>query len=140
MGGDLGHHASQWRPNELINIPKELIPSPFGPDSKFNVRKNICPGEIFIEHAHPSHSNAEPFTRIRAGHPYNVEQSRDALKATEALDADDDILVIMAHDWTLLNVLDYFPKSANRWHEAGWKERSRWEFLKDFVKVVETNA
>ena len=78
-----------------------------------------------------------PFTQIREGHPYNVNMARDALSTTEAFDADDKILVIMAHDWTLLKVMDYFPQSANGWYNAQWKERGRWEFLKDFLPHIE---
>ena len=66
--------------------------------------------------------------------------SRDALKTAEAFDADDSIMVIMAHDWTLLKIMDYFPQSANGWHEARWKKRGRWEFLKDLAKHVETSG
>lgn len=136
MGGDLGHHASQWRPSQFLSLPKELVPSPFGPESSFNIRKNVCPCAHFTAHVGLTGSDNEPFAKISGGHPYDLDQARDALKATEAFDADDNIMVIMAHDWTLLPILDLWPKTANGWFEAEWKERGRWTFLKDLVKDV----
>lgn len=140
MGGDLAHHPSQWRPNEFAPLPTELTPSPFGPNFPLNIRRNVCPSELFTNTVHPSHSDATPFTWIRAGHPYDVETARESLKTIESFDADENILVVMAHDWTLLGILDYFPKSANGWYDAAWKERGRWEFLKDLVWLVERSV
>lgn len=133
MGGDLGHHPSQWRPNKFVGLPEELVPSPMGFDSKLNIRRNVCPGELFATLIHPAQSMTTPFTRIREGHPYDVSMSREALSGVEAFDADDNILVVMAHDWTLLNIMEYFPQSANCWHDAQWKAKSRWQFLEDLV-------
>lgn len=140
MGGDIGHHASQWRPNEHLPLPNELRPSPLGPGSKFNMRINVCPGELFIEHAHPQHSSTTPFTNIRAGHPHDVDKARQSLKTMEPFDADENVLVVTAHDYSLLPILRYWPEEANGWHRAGWKELGQWEFLKDFAKTVEEKA
>lgn len=54
----------------------------------------------------------------------------------QAFDADDDIFVIMAHDSSLMDVVDFFPKSANNFKNKGWKEKGRWAFLKDFAVAV----
>lgn len=78
--------------------------------------------------------------RIKAGHPHDVDTARDSLKKVEAFDADENILVIVAHDYTLLPVLEFFPKSANEWHHANWKEQGRWEFLRDLRDAVEDSA
>lgn len=134
MGGDIGHHPSQWRPNQYTSLPAELIPSPFGLESTFNIRRDVCPCAVYIENIPGEPSPESPFTRIRAGHPYDVDMSRAALGSMEIFDADDDIMVIIAHDWTLLSVLDYWPKPANGWFEAGWKSKGRWEFLRDLIK------
>ncbi len=42
----------------------------------------------------------------------------------------------MAHDESLLNVVDFFPKYANDFKSKGWAEKGRWLFLKDFAKAV----
>ncbi|CAG9954058.1 unnamed protein product [Clonostachys rosea f. rosea IK726] len=140
MGADIGHHASQWRPSEHRPIPKELTPSPFGPESRFNLRLNVCPGELFTEHVHPQGRNDVPFTRVKAGHPYDAEQAQRDVEKMVSFDEDDRIMVIAAHDFTLLPMLDYFPKEANGWHDAGWKESSRWDFLKGLACLVPETA
>jgi hypothetical protein len=135
MGGDLGHHASQWRPNSLTPLPKELTPSPFGPDSTLNIRRNVCPCTHFMEYmGQDVKAESEPLCSIRSGLPYDVDMARKALKSVEKFDADENIMLIMAHDWTLLDVMQFWPEAANQWQESHWKERGRWEFLKDLVK------
>ena len=52
-------------------------------------------------------------------------------------DADDRVFVVIAHDFTLLDVMDFFPREANDWKAKGWKEKGRWRFLKDFQRAVE---
>ena len=42
----------------------------------------------------------------------------------------------MAHDDTLLDVVDLFPKYANDFKQNGWAEKARWLFLKDFAGAV----
>lgn len=140
MGADIGHHASQWRPSEFLKLPTELSPSPLGLSSRLNIRLNVCPGELFTEHVHPEHSDSAPFLRIAPGHPYDVDLARKALKSMELFDADERILVITAHDYTLLPVLKFWPETANGWHEARWKEDGLWRFLRDFAKHVNDKA
>ncbi|KAH8895940.1 hypothetical protein GQ53DRAFT_854224 [Thozetella sp. PMI_491] len=137
MGADLGHHASQWRPTEFLPLPKELELSPLGTHSKFNIRTNVCPGEVFTKRVHPRQSDMEPFACIKSGHPYDVDMARNALKTMEPFDADENIMLIMAHDFTLLPVLEFWPKSANEWYRGHWKELGHWKFLEDFAVLLE---
>ncbi|KAK9792866.1 putative metallo-beta-lactamase superfamily protein [Seiridium cardinale] len=136
MGGDIAHHASQWRPSGLLPLPKELEPSPLGVHSELNKRFNVCLGELFIEHAHPQRSGEVPFLKTKAGHPHDLEMAERSVRSMERFDADDNVLIITAHDAKFSPGLDFWPKGANGWSEAGWKESSTWEFLKDFSSVV----
>ena len=136
MGGDLGHHASQWRPTELLPLPDELSPSPLGVDSKLNLIQNVCLGELFTEHVHPEHSNKTQFHRIRTGHSFNVAEARDSLKLMEAFDADENVMVITAHDATLIPMMVFWPQHANGWYDANWKGSNRWAFLEDFAGLI----
>ena len=52
------------------------------------------------------------------------------------LDAHDDILVVLAHDETILGVVDLFPATANEFVRKGWVQKSRWRFLRDFALAV----
>lgn len=45
------------------------------------------------------------------------------------LDANEDILMLLAHDSTVVGVIDEFPKDVNSWKEKGWKEQTKWAFL-----------
>ena len=59
----------------------------------------------------------------------------DALKTREKMiefDADDNVFMLIAHDPTIIGVVDVFPKGANEWKAKGWKDKSRWRFLGDF--------
>lgn len=140
MGGDIGHHASQWRPSQHIPLPTELTPSPFGFTSRFNIRRNVCLGELFSQHAHPNQSSRRPFTKVKEGHPHDVQQAQQSLEKMVDFDADEKILVVAAHDFTMLPVLQYFPEEANGWYEAGWKQTAHWEFLKGLTGIVEDNV
>ena len=44
---------------------------------------------------------------------------------------------MIAHDYSLLNVVNFFPKEANYWKAKRWKEEGWWRFLEDFQKAVE---
>ena len=68
---------------------------------------------------------------------YNVADANETLRKVQAFDADDRVLVVIAHDYTLLEVVDFFPKEANGWKAKGWKEEGRWGFLRDFQRAVE---
>ncbi|KAJ3576526.1 hypothetical protein NPX13_g3670 [Xylaria arbuscula] len=137
MGADTSHHASQLRPTEHLPLPDELTPSPLGPESKFNLRTNVCPAHIFTDHVHPEQSSNTPYTRIKAGHPHDVDQARAALEKMKLFDADEKVLVVLAHDYTLLPVMEFWPQTANNWHEGDWKEKGRWLFLDFFKQVLE---
>ncbi len=45
------------------------------------------------------------------------------------LDADPDVLMVIAHDGTAPGVVEDFPESVNGWKEKGWKEKLMWRFL-----------
>lgn len=139
MCGDLAHSPTMFRPTELLPLPRELQPSPFGTESPLNIRRDICLGALFTDYVHPDHSNHTPFRRIKDGLPYDTEKARDAVKALQQFDADDKIMVILAHDSTLLPYLRFWPHEANGWHGANWKDLSRWEFLKQLTDTVKEN-
>ena len=40
-------------------------------------------------------------------------------------------MVILAHDASILGVIDEFPGVLNDWKTKQWTEQTRWTFLKD---------
>lgn len=56
----------------------------------------------------------------------------------EGFDAHDNVLTIIAHDDTMVNVVGVFPNTlANDWKSKGWREKGLWRFLGDFGVAVE---
>lgn len=130
MGGDTCHHCACLRPSEHLPLPDSLSPSPFSnppflPDS-------VCPGEVLVN-MHPQHARDKPFYPSLTEAPnHDVAEAENSVKKLIDFDAREDILVVIAHDGSLLDVLDFFPKQANDWKEKGWKEEGKWRFLRDF--------
>ena len=142
MGGDTCHHAGVFRPSEFVPLPETIIPSPIAP---LNATKklNFCPGEMFLS-MHPNHSPTEPFYTIVVDKdgkslPYiDVDSAYDTIAKIQKIDKSENVLVIMAHDASLRDILSYWPTSANTWQTDGWKSKGTWKFLADFVsKKVE---
>ena len=63
--------------------------------------------------------------------------ARETIQKVMETDADEKVLVVMAHDDTLLEVVDFFPKYLDGFVGKGWAEEGRWTFLRDFRGAVE---
>lgn len=135
MGADSFHHPAALRPSDGVPLPSSisvpgLLPFP-------------CPGELF-ETIHPcaSNDNADvtrtPFVKVGEKSPaIDLAAARETLHKIETFDADPNVLVIAAHDWSLKDVIDFYPHRVNDWKGKGWKEKGRWRFLADFQKAVD---
>jgi len=128
MGGDIAHHGGEFRPTPYLPLPEDINPHPIkGP--MFS-----CPGEVFVA-IHPKKSRTErfnnPTTLAGSWHFSPQEATRTIDKLTE-FDAYEHIFPVIAHDNSLLDVIDFYPKPANDWLAKGWKQRSLWGFLRDF--------
>lgn len=135
MGGDICHHAGQFRPSSHHPLPSIISPSPVDGQSLTG-----CPGELF-EHLLPDNDRTKPFCTVaRSGNGMKASHDADEADASisklQDTDAMDEVLVVIAHDNSLLSVLDFFPEYADKFFENGWTKNSRWLFLKDFVNVI----
>ncbi|RSL87849.1 hypothetical protein CEP52_015416 [Fusarium oligoseptatum] len=130
MGGDGCHHAGSLRPNKHLPLPKELSPSPFAIPP--NAEGTICQGAL-LEAIHPNQENTKPYySRLASAPGRDVPEAEATIEKMINFDLREDVFVIIAHDRTLLDVINFFPKKANEWKEKGWKGASRWRFLEDF--------
>ncbi|KAG8703171.1 hypothetical protein FRC08_003038 [Ceratobasidium sp. 394] len=130
MGGDICHHAGQLRPTQYLPLPEYISPNPFRP------RGPPCPGSILLD-AHPRCTTTEPFYRVATGGFYHdPDESQRSLAKLEELDGHPDIFTIIAHDQTLLDIIDFYPKTVNDWRSKGHKERAMWQFVRDFREAV----
>ncbi|KAF8601758.1 hypothetical protein BDV93DRAFT_584809 [Ceratobasidium sp. AG-I] len=133
LGGDVCHHGGQMRPTEYLPLPELINPNPFDPAAAFP-----CPGSYFLE-VHPNHSATEPFYHVsNGGGSIDPPEAQKSLEKLWDFDGYDNVFTIIAHDQTLLDVLEFFPTSLNDWKAKGLREKGIWQFLGDFKDAVET--
>ncbi|CAL8581676.1 hypothetical protein XPA_007363 [Xanthoria parietina] len=142
LGGDCAHHGGEFRPSPTLPLPSVISPSPLP-----RLHPTVCPGSLFI----PIHRlyepsaratatdvpTSQPFFETSATGAHDVEQCQDSVRKMSAFDGRDDVLVIIAHDAHMLDVVTFFPHgTANAWKAEGWKEKGAWKFLGDFEEAV----
>ncbi|KIW56447.1 hypothetical protein PV05_05106 [Exophiala xenobiotica] len=132
LGGDVCHHGGVIRPTKSIPLPDQ-IPEEAVLDKAI---PRPCPCTAFLS-SHPNQGNGRttPFLKITGGPESwyrDPETSRKSAQALEEFDADPNVLVVIAHDPTSLDVFDFFPKGTmNNWQKKGWKQASHWGFLSE---------
>ncbi|KAH8924722.1 Metallo-hydrolase/oxidoreductase [Atractiella rhizophila] len=141
LGGDTAHHVGEFRPTIHLPLPESITPSPF--DGPFT--NTACLGSLF-EYAHPQSSTEPqgdyrtmPFYELSPIMNVDLDQALVSLERMKAFDAHQDVLVIVAHDSSLLDVLPLYPAHLT-WGSGELKMRGRWRFLKDFEKAANLSA
>jgi glyoxylase-like metal-dependent hydrolase (beta-lactamase superfamily II) len=136
MGGDACHHAAEFRPSKYLPLPASISPNPLDLKSL-----SPCPGSLFSDILRDGDTRRPFFNVVRYNVPspsgYDPDVAEATIEKIIETDARPDILIVMAHDETLLNVVDFFPKYANDFVEKRWVDKSRRLLLKDFAKAVE---
>lgn len=136
LGGDCAHHGGEFRPTQYLPLPEYLSPSPIP-----RTHPGICPGALFanIHRLHPSSSSfTEPFLLASEDVAHDVEAARGSVAKLGEFDAHENILTMIAHDDTMVDVVGMFPNTlANDWKSKGWRERGVWKFLGDLEEAVE---
>ncbi|KAH9173064.1 hypothetical protein EDB89DRAFT_1885486 [Lactarius sanguifluus] len=135
LAGAGAHHGGEIRPTPLTPLPDTLSPSPFEPPTS----ASSCPCSLFQStHPSPESFRTTPFYEVAAYHIDDPVARRPTLDAIKAFDASPDVFVILSHDASLLDVLEFFPKAdLVGWEkEPSRKDMGRWRFLNDFRKGV----
>ena len=135
MGGDACHHGGEFRPSKYLPLPSSISPNPLDLKSS-----NPCPGSMFDGLLRDG-DNKKPFYVIArpedgSGVAHDADEAEVTIEKVMEADANDEVLVVMAHDDSLLDVVDFFPEYANEFKQKGWIEKGRWLFLKDFAQAV----
>nr|GAT47775.1 metallo-beta-lactamase superfamily protein [Mycena chlorophos] len=131
LGGDSFHHDGQMRPRPALQAafpcPAHIRESAshtistdyfWSPDTRpglFDVRSRASPLLAISDIPGSFYSD-----------PVQADVSVDKLAA---FDADEDFLVLIAHDIDALGTLPYFPEALDGWKAAGVKEGLLWHFL-----------
>ena len=144
MGGDIAHHAGEWRPSLFMPLPDSISPHPFTPTK---TTCGNCPGAMFEKMNVGKADSAgrgqtAPFytpAKLETGQVhYDVDVCVASIKKMQEYDAQSlqNILVAVAHDDTLLGEIDFFPSTINDFVKKGWVSRLRWRFLRDFSEAI----
>ncbi|KAH8924719.1 Metallo-hydrolase/oxidoreductase [Atractiella rhizophila] len=80
-----------------------------------------------------------PFYELSPIMNVDLDQALVSLERMKAFDAHQDVLVIVAHDSSLLDVLPLYPAHLT-WGSGELKMIGRWRFLKDFEKAANLSA
>ncbi|KAI3319513.1 beta-lactamase-like protein [Xylariaceae sp. AK1471] len=150
LGADSFHHAVEIRPSHQLPLPKsiclgeviESLPNPI-PRKLLQAIHPASHPDLLPPYAQNLTSTTEsPFQAIidppvGVTPPAIPQLARDVLTKVQAFDADPNVFVVAAHDLTLQGTVEFFPATANNWKAKGWKEKIRWQFVKDLVPALE---
>ncbi|KAK3402406.1 beta-lactamase-like protein [Sordaria brevicollis] len=138
LGGDAVHHVGEIRPSLYKPLPEEISPNPFLPLSAGCDSK--CPGaaiaKLLPQPELPTRSFYEA-ARGEAWH-HDVEQTIETAGKLQEPDALENVFVAIAHDDSLLDVVDFYPETMNDFVKKGWVQKGHWRFLRDLRDGLKT--
>lgn len=131
MAADSVHLGGEFRPTKAVPLPQiidepGLVPCP-------------CPDKLLLQ-IHLGNSATLPFLGLDPRFPEHLATAEMTIERIQDFDADPRILVVFAHDTTIFDVLEYYPKIANEWRAKDWKKTGRWRFLVDLQKIARDQA
>jgi glyoxylase-like metal-dependent hydrolase (beta-lactamase superfamily II) len=126
LGGDVCHYPGIFRPSVHLPVPDAISPHPCLPNSDFP----LCPGTAFVE-LQKARGRASKSSLYDMTFGHDIPLAQHTATWLQELDADDRIFVIIAHDSTVRDGVDHFPKSLNDWRSKGWGKSLKWAFFKD---------
>ena len=134
MAGDGCLHGGQLRPSLYAplcaaGVPRNLRPAT-GPIPGKSPSESIDTNDEIQDHFYSAASN---------GVSHDPIDANKTIEYLQAADGRDDVSIIFSHDDTLLDIIYFFPESANNFREKGWAKKSKWVLLRDFdPKTIET--
>lgn len=133
FGGDMAHHCSLLRPSKYCPLPEMISPAPYDKAISDSSRSTERYTSI---HRARDHSDGEdksrvtPFCIVPEGFlDEDTAETQATIDKSLVLDGDENVFTVLAHDSTLLDVVDFFPKLANDWKAKRWGQQSHWRFL-----------
>jgi glyoxylase-like metal-dependent hydrolase (beta-lactamase superfamily II) len=121
LGGDICHYPGVFRPTTHSPL-----------DAEAQAALYACPASFFL-HVHPEKSREKPYYRMPAHCTVDEKAAKDSIQQLCAFDANEDVLVIISHDASLIENMEFFPKLINVW-EREEKATLKWAFLKDLFQ------
>ena len=90
----------------------------------------MCPGSAFDDLQRSR--GREPTDSLYVpifGH--DIPLAIETVGKLQELDCDENVFVIIAHDSTVRDGVEHFPKNLNAWKEKGWGRKLKWAFFRD---------
>ncbi|KAL8898822.1 MAG: hypothetical protein Q9192_001885 [Flavoplaca navasiana] len=134
LGGDACHHIAQLRPNRFRPLPDSVPPSVLGRTVSPERWRCHCPQLSRLV----ADSAGGPFYGLSPGMQEYMKEAMETVERLKAFDGREDVLIIIAHDASLLDVLTFFPRDINDWKAKGLAAQGRWSFLKELEAVAAT--
>ncbi|KAJ9634498.1 hypothetical protein H2199_008955 [Coniosporium tulheliwenetii] len=126
LGGDICHYAGIFRPSKHLLVPSSITAHPCHAHSDVP----FCPGNAFDE-LQKSRGRGLTDTLYNMTFGHDIPLATKTMGQLQELDCDENIFVIIAHDSTVRDGVDLFPKSLNSWKEKGWGKSLKWAFFRD---------
>lgn len=124
LAGDVCHHAGVLRPSRLLPLSRDIVLATLGLDNATSdhlVRKIGSDGHL-----------VQPFYLPAFGGFNDDTQTMErTIRSIQQFDYDPNVLVVLAHDYWLLEVASLFPNTANEWKANAWSDQLHWRFLRD---------
>jgi glyoxylase-like metal-dependent hydrolase (beta-lactamase superfamily II) len=141
MGGDASHHPGEFRASEYVPLPTSISPSPM---KKKKMMKSFsvhggCPGHV-VQAMQRNGRADETFYVPSDGFNVDSEVALETIRGLQEFDAHEKVLMVVAHDSSLLEVMTFFPETMERWFEEGVGSRGHWRFLGDFEEAIDAEA
>lgn len=131
LGGDACHNVAQLRPSHFKPLPDVVPAAVLG----------RTPPPQHCSCAHKSrllqpNGSSGAFYGLASSMHESLAQAEETVRKLKTFDGRDDVLIIIAHDASLLDVLDFFRESLNDWRANDRASQGRWRFLKDLDGLV----
>ncbi|KAL3488189.1 beta-lactamase-like protein [Aspergillus germanicus] len=145
MGGDTCHFAGQFRPTVARPLPGGAFGGEgkgAGVDTEYTSEASqaqpilqheaqaqasitACPGSIMeMLLANPT---TPPF-EMPATNTVDVAEAHASISKMQVFDSAENIWVVIAHDQSLLDIVDFYPARVNDWQRKGYAQKTRWRF------------
>lgn len=125
--------VAQLRPSQFRTLPEGL---PGNMLSHIGSSQSIpCPCAQLLRLLHTCGKSERAIYDLAPLLQEDAGKALETLEKLKAFDGRDDVMVVLAHDASFLDVLDFYPRSINDWMKNGWDEQARWLFLKELAQL-----
>lgn len=130
LGGDIAHYTGIFRPSKHRPIPDSITDdNNNNPWAALNLEAGFCPGSAW-EELQASRGRGKEDTLFDPTFGHDVPLAIETVRKLQEIDCDEDVFVVIAHDFAVRDGVAHFPEALNEWKARGWGRELRWAFLR----------